>query len=404
MFRKAQLLFEEITAKVENNTSHFGWFLQLFFALLILRLTLEFFSSQKLFTPFDIIHIGLWFVFIVSAFLLQLHFFSGENILKVAKLVFTFFSISLSAPIIDLFFFKGQAAKMNYLSINNWPQFAWSYMSIGGANLQRGATLGIRIEIILLVVACFNYVRTKRNSIGYGLIAAWCIYTVLFLSGAVPFLLGILVNGLDLHYQPNDQSNISLFVLIDFLLLLTALYRYDPAFMQRYFFSFSSAYVVSFVLIYVAIGAYLACHLYPTNWFLNPTTLFYFPLLICIGLCFLFLWNLQQGGVAVPGGFTIKTAIAVLLFILSIVISYKAFFTVFITWSILFLLNEPPLFFSGIPILKNLFYGFLFIGFSWIGFCCFGGVLIGFPSVYIFILFVIASLVSYVHDYRKIMT
>jgi hypothetical protein len=278
MLQKLQALFEKIATQVENNSTPFARYIQLFFAILVVRLTLEFFSGNRLFTLADILHIGLWFTFIVLAFLLQLHLFSGEKILKIAKLAITFFTIALSAPIIDLLIYGGQGVKMNYLSLNSWSAVGWSYITIGGSSLSRGATPGIRIEIILLLIACFNYVRTKRKSVIAGITAAFSIYTVLFLSGAIPVILGFIVKVFHLQYEADDQSTVLLLLSLDMLLLMIAFARYSPG---KVFIIVKSAprVAVTSAIVYAGTGAWLAMTHYPDNWKLTPTTLFWFPLL-----------------------------------------------------------------------------------------------------------------------------
>ena len=203
-----QDLYARVVDHVENHPTPFERYLHLFFAVLAVRLALEFFSSHRLFTLDDVVHIGLWFVFIVLAFVLQLHLFSGERIEKVAKLVVVFYMFAWSAPILDLLTSRGVPARMNYLSLHSFRDIAWSYVTVGGSSMMRGATLGIRVEIVLLVLASFNYVRIKTGSVTRGLLGAWSIYTVLFLSGAVPLLLGLVVRGFRLAYRQGDQSTL----------------------------------------------------------------------------------------------------------------------------------------------------------------------------------------------------
>ena len=292
MLKRIQGLFVKTVDHVENQQAPFTRYYFLFAAILAVRLALEFFSSRRLFTIDDILHIGLWFIFIVLAFRVQLHLFSGEKIIKVAKLVIVFFSIALTAPIIDLILTGGVGAKMNYLSLHSWKDIAWSYITVGGSSLSRGATPGIRIEIALLVIASFNYVRTKKNSILQGVIAAVSIYTVLFLSGAVPLLLGYIVNIFHLQYQPDDQSTVLLLLMLDIFLLCIAFSRHSPSNIYRIL-SAVPWLAVTLALLLAGFGASRSLQNYPGNWILTPTTLFWFPLLLvwsiflvapCIGL------------------------------------------------------------------------------------------------------------------------
>jgi hypothetical protein len=400
VFRKIQQIFRNITDKIENNETHFGFYVQLFIALLCIRLTLEFISNQRLFNLLDIIHIGLWFLFIVVAFILQLHLFSGENMLKVARLSITSFAFSFSAPLIDSFFIN-KGFKMNYLAINNWSEFAWSYFTIGGMSLQSGATIGIRIEIVLLLVACFNYIIVKKNNLSLAFLATFSIYTILFLAGAIPFFIQFLVIRLQIPNYHEAQPNIVLFLSLNSLLIAYALYRYCPSFFSHI--SFPIFPIIAAMLCFY-IGVYQANLLYPANWELNITTIFHFPLLVCISLLLYLTVAIHQKIDTINFNIQfikLKWAILLAITVLSFAISYKTMFATLLSWAILFILYEQPLRLIEYKIVKNILLSFLFVSFSFIGFCSFGGVLIGFPVIWALVLFVVFFLTTllYNNDY-----
>lgn len=389
--KKIQRIFEQIVNNVENNPTPFKRYLFLFGALLTLRLALEFFSSHRLFTLDDILHIGLWFIFIVVSFLIMLHLFSGENIIRVARLVIVFFTIALTAPIIDLLITKGVGAKMNYLSLNSWKDVLWSYVTIGGSTFSRGATPGIRIEIVLLVLASFNYVRTKKNSIITGVIAAICIYTVLFLSGAVPLILGYIVNTFHLQYQHDDQSTLLLLLTLDIFLMFIALFRYSP---KRIFEILKATPWLAILsgLICFCIGVYLSLRNYAGNWILTPTTLFWFPLLLFLAICFAGytgLLRMQSSKYDL-----IKNILVLIMFIISCMISAKTFFTSALVWGLLYILNEPPLQLNSIPILRNILTGTIYLSAALVGFTTFNAPMVGFPPQWMLVLLVTTILAS----------
>lgn len=389
MLKKVQDIFVRTVNFVENRPVPFVRYYFLFAAILAVRLALEFFSSRRLFTLDDILHIGLWFIFIVLAFLIQLHLFSGEKIMKVAKLVIVFFSIALTAPIIDLIVTGGVGAKMNYLSLHSWKDVAWSYVTIGGSSLSRGATPGIRIEIALLVIASFNYVRTKQNSILKGIIAAISIYTILFMSGAVPLLLGYIVSTFHLQYQPGDQSTVLLLLSLDIFLLLLAMFRHAPSqglgMLKKVPWG---GFIVA--LCCAAIGIFLALKNYPGNWQLTPTTLFWFPLLAMMVICFAGYTALQHPGSKSLQPVAILNGLLLLIVVISCMISAKTFFTSILTWAVLFLLHDPVLALKRVPILRNLLNALVLLSVAFIGFCSFGAPMIGFPSTWLFVLFATA--------------
>ncbi|MBL7701466.1 MAG: hypothetical protein JNM14_04410 [Ferruginibacter sp.] len=337
----------------------------------------------------DILHIGLWFIFIVLAFLVQLHIFSGEKIIKVAKLVIVFFSIALTAPIIDLILTGGVGAKMNYLSLHSWKDIVWSYITVGGSSLSRGATPGIRIEITLLVLASFNYVRTKKNSILKGIIAAVSIYTVLFLSGAIPLFLGYIVNTFHLQYQQDDQSTVLLLLTFDIFLFCFALFLHSSSHIYKILSSAPWIQVIICILL-LGFGASLALENYPGNWILTPTTLFWFPLLLACCVFFAAyagVLKLQAAATEKNQYNIVKNGLIFLLLIITGMLSAKIFFSATLLWGLLFLLSEVPLELKKIPVLCNVIEAMILTAAAFAGFCIFNAPMIGFPPVWILMIF-----------------
>lgn len=331
-------------------------------------------------------HIGLWFVFIVTAFLLQLHFFSGENIIKVSKLVITFFTIALTAPIIDLLVSGGHGAKMNYLSINSTKDILWAYITVGGSSLTRGATIGIRIEIVLLVIACFNYVYTKQKSILKGAISAISIYTILFLSGTIPFILGIIISKFGLQYQTDDQSSLLLLLTLDLVFLFLIAVRKTGAKVYEVMKQAPWGGITS-TLPLLFMGALLAIKNYPDNWILNPTNLFWFPLLFALVFCFVMYISIlklkQNETYSAQPLFYWENGLLILILLISALISARTFFSSALLWGLLFMINEAPLKLGKIPFLGSLLNAMAVLSVAFIGFTTFGGPMIGFPHKWI---------------------
>lgn len=396
---KLQNIFISIVNKVESNDTPFRRYIFLFFAILVLRLALEFFSSSRLFTFFDVMHIGLWFIFIVMAFLLQLHLFSGEDLIKVAKLVVTCFTIALTAPIIDILASWGQGSKMNYLSINSAGDILWAYITVGGSSLTRGATLGIRIEIVLLVIACFNYVYTKRNSIGRALIAAISIYTILFLSGAIPYFLSKIVNRFQLQYGPDDQSTLLLLLTLDLFLLFIFVWRKGGTRILQLLKQALWGSIINVVPLFFA-GVILALKNYPENWKLDPTTLFWFPLLFVIAFCFIIFLSLKTNTTG-TNNFYRENGILFLLILISSLISARTLFSTVLIWGILFLLYERPLLLVKIPFLNSLLKAMAALAVAFLGFTTFGAPMIGFPSKWLLGVLIIGFVEGTILNYVK---
>lgn len=396
--KKFQAFFKQIVAKIEDYPLPLKRYLLLFLAILAIRLCLEFFANNRLFRFEDVLHIGLWFIFIVGAFMLQLHAFSKVKIEQIVKLVVCCFSIALTAPIIDLLISQGKFSKMNYLSINSYADIAWSYVTIGGASLNRGATIGIRIEIVLLVLASFNYIYLKTRSVLRTIIGTLSIYTVLFLSGTIPFFMGKINELLHLTYSTNDQSSVYLLFTLDLLIFLIIAYRYNRKLIPFAFSTLSFVRTIS-ALSLVVIGAYLARKNYPTNWLLDPTTLYYFPLLVIL-LALLFAYEKYgRSNQHLSDQFTIQNGILLLLFCTSACISFYTSFAVMLSWSLLFILYEKPLLFSSIPVLAALFRSFLMVTYLFIGYLTFGAPMVGIDSFVLFLTLIVSFSINLGYHY-----
>lgn len=390
MVKRIKNLFLLMVHRIESDPTPVGRYFLLFVAILALRLTLEFFSSHRLFGLADVLHIGLWFAMIVQAFLLQLHWFSGASIAKVTRLSVVGFSIALTAPVIDLLISGGLGAKMNYLAINSWQDVAWAYITAGGSSLSRGATLGIRIEIALLVFASATYIYQKRKAWLPALLGALSIYTVLFVSGTVPKLLGLIVDGFGLQYGPGDQSTVLLLLTANLFLLFGGCWRHAPLWMKATL----SRLPYGLMLLGGALGTLGALHArasYPDNWSLSPTSLFHFPLLFAVTLSLGTLIHVLRQAKAET---RLRNGLAILLLILGLSISDRVLFGVAGLWGLLFLYAEAPLFLGRILLLRQLLLAAGMAVCALTGFMLLGGPMVGFPKATLLVLIASAFLIS----------
>ncbi len=367
-----QALFSRVLTRLEALPGTTAQYAQLFVALLFVRLTLEFFSSQRLFTFGDVVHIGLWFVFIVLAYLLQLHGFARVPVAQAFRLVVVCYVFSWSAPLLDLVFTKGHGAQMNYLSLSSWREVAFSYVTVGGSSLVRGATLGIRVEIVLLVAASFNYVRLKTGQVGRAALAALCLYTVLFASGALPALLLVTTQALGLTFTQDDQSTVLLLLSLDLLLLGALLVRHDPARAKALLRSVRWDAVL-FGVVFLAVGFGLGRARYPSEAWWTPTTLFWPGLGVALALAFAVAPSLLRGGEAAWPLLAVLAATSALL-------HTKLLFLTLVLFGVLVLACAPPFELERLTVGRPLSVAAALLCCAFGGFCAAGGPLIGFPG------------------------
>lgn len=377
-------LFVRVSRWIEEHPAPLGRFVELFGALLVLRLGLEFFSSHRLFTFNDVLHIALWFVFIVLAFLLQLHLFSGSAVQRVSRLVAVCYVGSWSAPLLDLLLTGGQGAKMNYLSLNSAADVLRAYLTVGGPGLLRGATIGIRIEIVLLVLASANYVRLKTGSLPRAVAAGWSIYTVLFVSGAVPALLVSINRALGLQFEHGDQSTVLLLASVDLGLLAVLAWRSDPTLARRLV--ASARWSQALLLVgFGLVGLALARQAYVGALTLTPTTLYWPVLLASTGVC-LALWVAAN---ELPEARGARSALFALALGSAALISARAGFMATALWGV-FALTSAPLELGRVPVLRELTHAMAAVCAALLGFVIGGGPMVGFPAPWLFSLLALA--------------
>lgn len=391
--KRFQLLFKDVSARIENYPLALTRYIALFIALLSIRLCLEFYANHRLFNANDALHIGLWFNFIVLAFILQLHFFSKTPIEKIIKLVVCCFSIALSAPIIDLIVSQGKFSKMNYLSINSSSDFIKAYFSIGGASLTRGATIGIRIEIILLVIASFNYIYIRTDNLKRAILGTFSIYTVLFLTGVIPFFIGQVNALFGLTYGLNDQSSIYLLFTLDLILVLILLLKLKPD-MIKIHFNWSFIIQLLSIGIPLLVGIWLARIDYLKNWTINPTTIYFFPLLLILLILLSIYFDYIQRTSTHVKNQLFQNSIFLLLFVIAAFLSFQTLFAMFLVWSINYLLYEQPCEFYKFPWLSFILKSFLTLAIVLVGFIAFGAPMVGFNKTHMLIILIISFSVS----------
>ena len=370
--------FRSTARRIENIDAPFPRFVALFFALLGIRLCLEFFSSQRLYTADDVVHIGLWFSFVVLAFMALLQASTGESMIRTARLAIVCYVFSWSAPIIDLLVHRGIPARMNYIAINDAGDFLLAYFTFGGPSLMRGATIGIRIEIACLVIACFLYVHGKRGSVWRAALAALAIYSMLFATGAIPYLLGLVIGALGLSYGANDQSTVLLLYCLNAGLLSHVVMRQHPELRRCVRAQVRWLAVVGGAAAFV-VGAGWACSAYPGNVALNPTTLFWAFMLPWMLLAFVVWLGLVRAGDPASGA--LRVGLWAVIGAGALLIGTRFAFALQIVFALCWLWQDwlTPWRDRMACIVGG--YALVVLAAALAGFQCFGGPMIGFPTI-----------------------
>lgn len=223
--KKIFQFFSSIIQKIEVNKSGVFLWIIAFFSITFLRDFLENFIEQ----PDHIIDLNVhveFTLFWVSLFLtlvIFLSFVSGQPVVKVSKLVIFGWLVTFIAPIIDLFYYYGRTFAMSYVKFNGLGNY-FSFYSYNPSGFE--ATMGIRIEILVVLIFSGLYVLSRSKSWIRGIFASIGVYTIIFFYMAFPVFFRLGKKIFNITYKlnyPNDFSVafiVILAILIPFYLYL----------------------------------------------------------------------------------------------------------------------------------------------------------------------------------------
>lgn len=172
----------EFIRNIENSAKPFWVFLAIFCLAIINRFIIEVSLSSYAPTFFDLpafLQLAFFFISTALTAILLLHFFVDENITKISKVVLPVFSIIISPPIIDFIFSGGKGFSLAYLSLDK--NILYTFLTMGGIELDSGATIGIRIEITIFLILFLYYLQLKKPGLIRNLAKTFVFYCAIFL-------------------------------------------------------------------------------------------------------------------------------------------------------------------------------------------------------------------------------
>ena len=102
------------------------------------------------------------------------------------------------------------------------------YLTFWGKYEGSGATIGIKIEVIIGLIAVLCYGLLKKVSLLKALFLSLLVYSTIFLFGATPFVWKFFLSLFSLEYKINDQY-FSFFYSLGFIPLFSYLfYKHNP--------------------------------------------------------------------------------------------------------------------------------------------------------------------------------
>ncbi len=182
-------------------------------SIIVIRILLETFSDREtsevtFAVPANIfLHYIPWFLVIFAGLTLTISSITKLKLKKVFEFIVRFSPIILIPPVIDLIVSSGRGLNMMYVIPQSWKDFFYSLITLGGENWTEGATIGIRIEVVIVVIGIFIFAMVFSRNWWRSLLSALASYFVIMIAGMAPFLFNQLAKLFDLQQQ-NTLSSI----------------------------------------------------------------------------------------------------------------------------------------------------------------------------------------------------
>jgi 4-hydroxybenzoate polyprenyltransferase len=201
-------MLRRIISTIETSSLTLYSFMGAVAGIVFLRFFLESFSARTPtgFVASDaptLVHYGLFFLAALLLHTLIVSFVTREKMLTVLKISTYALPLILIAPTIDIFMGGGTMA---YL-IQPLPELIADFLTFFGPLQGSGATVGIRIELAIVLAGLGTYIWLKTASVWRTALGMFLSYVVVFGMGAWPSLVAILTGGTaHVMFLANDLS------------------------------------------------------------------------------------------------------------------------------------------------------------------------------------------------------
>lgn len=226
--------FQQAVSNFENKSTPLSWYVLTFFAAVSMRNMLEIFSTKCPVGNLQHVfyHYYISWILLALGIILLLQIMTGEKGDTAARIVLPLFLILLMAPAIDLMISGGKGFKIDYLYSKD--DLITCFFTFFGPLGEKGVSIGMRIEISIVLIITFAYCRLKRLSRLKSLATSFLLYCLIFLWGASPWFLLQYYKLLNIYsaikaYNSYSVSNHNSFFLVwIFIAIIWILWRSKP--------------------------------------------------------------------------------------------------------------------------------------------------------------------------------
>lgn len=398
---------EKYSAFAEDLKVPFGYYVLTFLAFVTLRNLLEVFSDKSVVSMELHFHYYLSYICLALFMMLLFSVFTGEKMARIARLVLCSFYFIFLAPIFDLVISGGQGYNMAYLLPDTHGDLLLRYLTLGGPFEEVGITIGLKLEVSILMISSFVYSKAKKATTLKSLLLALLVYTLIFAYAIVPFGVKAILDVFHLFDYFYSMLFAKFYLVVIFVLLLIVVRRWN----KEYFISLvrdMRPYRQGHALMMFVFGIILGPSLV---W--SQDTFFDLPLaVISIFWACLFVImtnNLEDQKIdrwvnrkrplvsgAIPRGDyrNITVAVGLLALTYALAVSYYAFFTILLFMGLYSLYSMPPIRLKRVPFFSKLVVAVNSLAFVVMGYVFAGGEVIEFPPLVMlwFLVFLTAAM------------
>ncbi len=204
-------MLNKIISTIEKaHTSVLGWMAG-FTGVVFIRFFLEFMSSPSNsgYMTVDggtLVHYGLFYLAAALGLFLVVKFFAGGSG-SVMNILFFGLPIIWLPPLVDLLTSGAAGARMMYI-FKVPKELLYSFLSFFG--FAKGVTLGMKVEIFLILVFIGYYVWTKRKKISATIGSVLFSYILIFILGSFPSIVYLVASPAG--YVEAGGSGVSVYI------------------------------------------------------------------------------------------------------------------------------------------------------------------------------------------------
>lgn len=205
--------FLKFFERIEQTPLTLGSFAAAFVALILVKLSvegaLEWFEGESLtFFFFQFSHTFLFFLCSFLALLPIIRFAGAKTLSGAANFLLFGFLLIITPPIFDRLIF-GKESYWSFYEFDGLLGLVQRFFTLFGDSPDIGITYGVRIEVVLVIIALGFYTYLKSERIGKALLVSFLTYTVLFVFGTFPSWVALLVFSFEKNFLAITSADVA---------------------------------------------------------------------------------------------------------------------------------------------------------------------------------------------------